>query len=91
MANDLKNILIVAKNAHQFENYVIPGVNVDVIGRDVKYDLVIYTDIVFSLNLKHCKSISDAEIWFERKEEMTNTIISNAIDHYKKCEKRLGK
>ncbi|KAL6120411.1 hypothetical protein NUSPORA_02866 [Nucleospora cyclopteri] len=83
-----KNILLVAKQT-KFVSSI--GSCLDYECKDKKYDLLIYVDNAFRLELKHPYSISDAEIWFERGDCITEKVFNRAIEHYSQCEIRNGK
>lgn len=59
-------MLLIGENAHEFEHLNFKDVNVDVVGQNIAYELIVYVNPIFKLNLEFPRSIADAEIWFER-------------------------
>lgn len=55
------------------------------------YDLIVYVDLVFQLDIKYPVAISDAEIWFERGTSIDQYVFQRALAHYEVCEQRRGK
>lgn len=64
--------------------------DIDFEPKDKDYDLLVYVDKAFRLNLKFPFSIANSEIWFERGEVLTEQIFLRALRHYSNCEIRNG-
>ncbi len=64
---------------------------VDSTCKDVSYDLVIYVDKAFRMNIPFPNAIADAELWFERTDKITSDVFLNALSHFEHCEIRKGK
>ncbi|KAI4291666.1 hypothetical protein PAPHI01_0940 [Pancytospora philotis] len=64
---------------------------IDYQAQDCRYDLVVYVDLCFRMQLEHPFSIADAEIWYERGTAFTQAVFERALNHYSECEIRNGK
>ena len=83
-----KKILIIA---HKYSFKPSIDAEVDYIPKNKDYDLFIYIDKVFRLNIDIPFCIANSEIWFERGYELTEEIFTRALVHYSSCEIRNGK
>lgn len=63
---------------------------IDFCCKDTTYDLLIYVDKAFRLNIDFPFSIANSEIWFERGNTLTKEIFDRAIHHFSECEIRNG-
>lgn len=69
----------------------VPDIQIDNQCGNTHYDLIVYVDLVFQLDIKYPVAISDAEIWFERGTFIDQYVFQRALAHYEVCEQRRGK
>ncbi|EED42966.1 hypothetical protein EBI_24853 [Enterocytozoon bieneusi H348] len=69
----------------------VPDFQIDIQWGNPHYDLIVYVDLVFQLDIKYPVAISDAEIWFERGTSIDQYVFQRALAHYEVCEQRRGK
>lgn len=82
-----KKILIICPNLSYHPTI---SSEIDFYPKNTTYDLLIYVDKLFSLNLEFPFCIANSEIWFERGDTLTKNIFDRAIQHYSECEIRNG-
>lgn len=68
-----------------------PDIQIDNQCSNTHYDLIVYVNLVFSLDIRYPAAISDAEIWFERGTYIDQYVFQRALAHYEVCEQRRGK
>ncbi|ORD93789.1 hypothetical protein ECANGB1_1549 [Enterospora canceri] len=84
-----KNVLVIAKVIDcDLENYPIA---IDTVPKDKEYDLLVYVDYRFNLDMIYPYSIANAEIWYERGDTVDCGVMERAFEHYRTCEIREGK
>ncbi|ORD95691.1 hypothetical protein A0H76_649 [Hepatospora eriocheir] len=59
--------------------------------KGIIYDLIVYVEWKFRMNIKYPECVSDAEIYFVRGESITEKIFLDALKHYNGADIRKGK
>lgn len=87
LAKTPRKILIICPN---MDYHPTISSEIDFHPANTTYDLLIYVDKIFRLNIDYPFSIANAEIWFERGDTLTKDIFDRAIVHFSECEIRNG-
>jgi hypothetical protein len=80
-------ILIICPN---FKYYPTVSSEIDFSSKNTEYDLLIFVNKNFKLNLEFPGSIANSEIWFERGEYLTEKIFNRAMEYYSNSIQRNG-